>query len=575
MPYITQKKLIMSKKTLLSSALMLLALGLNAQTIVSTTTENRNVVLEEFTGIYCTFCPDGHAIAQALKDANPENVFLVNNHTGGYAAPTGGDPDFRTPYGAAIANQSGLAGYPAGTVNRENFPGLEQGNAGTTAMSRNFWGTAANTVMAESSYANIAVEADVDIQTNEMTIHVETYYTGDSPEDTNKLNIFILQNNTTGPQTGGGAGDNYVHQHRLIDMPLGQWGQDINNTTSGSFDDTTVVYPIPVDHNGILVELADLEVVVAVTEGNQYIISGDGVIPSFSGLDATNDANLRTLEEVGPQCATEIAPKINIQNLGEDTINSLDIAYSVNGEADAMYTYTGELTSLQSVNIELPSIAYTAQDTNTLVVTIENDDENNANNSLSTTFDTATTGAGNVILTVETDNFASQNNWSIRNSSGTAVAAGSLSGNNNTTVEFNIELDTEDCYTLLFNDNNADGITGGGVSLEDINGVVHLPLTGDFGSGLELQFGADGILGADELTFEGLSIYPNPAKGYFNIVNAENADVTVYDIQGRKVRSVKKISQNEQVDTNRIQTGTYFVTITREGSTTTEKLIIK
>ncbi|EDM44182.1 hypothetical protein SCB49_04115 [unidentified eubacterium SCB49] len=565
----------MSKKILFSSALMLLAMGLNAQTIVSTTAENRNVVLEEFTGIYCTFCPDGHAIAQALKDANPDQVFLVNNHTGGYAAPTGDDPDFRTPYGDAIANQSGLAGYPAGTINRENFPGLEQGNAGTTAMSRNFWGTAANTVMAESSYANIAVEADVDVQTNEMTIHVETYYTGDSPEDTNKLNIFILQNNTTGPQTGGGAGDNYVHQHRLIDMPLGQWGQDINNTTSGSFDDTTVVYPIPTDNNGIPVELADLEVVVAVTEGNQYIVSGHGVIPSFSGLTATNDANLRTIADLDAQCLPEVGPTINVQNLGQDPITSLDITYSINSGTDASYTYTGNLTSLQSINIELPAIAYTSQATNTIDVSVA-DDENNANNTLSSTFDAATEGAGNVTLTVQTDQYASENTWNIKNSAGDTVESGSLAGNNSSTVVYELALDTADCYIFTFNDSYGDGIIGGGgVSLIDINGVEHVPFSGTIGSGIVVQFGADGVLGTADIAFEGLSIFPNPAQGFFNIVNAKNADIAIFDIQGRKVRSVKKISENEKVETNRMQTGTYFVTITREGSTTTEKLIIK
>ena len=38
-----------------------------AQTIVSTNPENKNVILEEFTGIYCTYCPDVHSIAHAIK----------------------------------------------------------------------------------------------------------------------------------------------------------------------------------------------------------------------------------------------------------------------------------------------------------------------------------------------------------------------------------------------------------------------------------------------------------------------------------------------------------------------------
>ncbi|MFM1876722.1 MAG: hypothetical protein RL266_2459, partial [Bacteroidota bacterium] len=106
------------KKSLLLTTLTAFGLASYAQTFVSTSPENRNVVLEEFTGIYCTFCPDGHRLAQQLHDNNPNDVVLVNVHTGGYAQPSGNDPDFQTSFGAALANQSGLCGYPAGTVNR-------------------------------------------------------------------------------------------------------------------------------------------------------------------------------------------------------------------------------------------------------------------------------------------------------------------------------------------------------------------------------------------------------------------------------------------------------------------------
>ena len=176
----------------------LLAFSGLAQTIVSTAPEDKKVILEEFTGIHCVFCPQGHAIAQAIQDNNPGEVFLINIHVGSFAVPGAGEPDFRTPFGSAIANQSGLIGYPAGTVNRRNFPGLEQGSAGTTAMSRGSWTNASNQILAAPSYVNVAVEADINVQTNELTVHVEGYYTGDSPQGTNLLNVALLQNNTKG-----------------------------------------------------------------------------------------------------------------------------------------------------------------------------------------------------------------------------------------------------------------------------------------------------------------------------------------------------------------------------------------
>ena len=185
-----------------------------SQTIVSTDVENKKVILEEYTGIYCTYCPDGHAIAQALKDQYPNDVFLINIHTGGYANPQGSDPDFRTDFGAALDAQASVTGYPSGSVNRQYFSDLSMG--GGTAMGRGQWNTAASRVLDQSSYVNVGVEASINVQNNELTVHVEGYYTGDSPQSTNYLNIALTQNNTLGPQTGGGMGSDYNHMHRLV-----------------------------------------------------------------------------------------------------------------------------------------------------------------------------------------------------------------------------------------------------------------------------------------------------------------------------------------------------------------------
>ena len=46
-------------KKLLLILLSFLCINLSAQTIVDTLPQNKNAILEEFTGIHCTFCPDG------------------------------------------------------------------------------------------------------------------------------------------------------------------------------------------------------------------------------------------------------------------------------------------------------------------------------------------------------------------------------------------------------------------------------------------------------------------------------------------------------------------------------------
>ena len=63
------------------SILFLIAFGATSmfsQTIVGTDPENKNVILEEFTGLNCPNCPAGHAIGQAIYDAHPDDVVLIN-----------------------------------------------------------------------------------------------------------------------------------------------------------------------------------------------------------------------------------------------------------------------------------------------------------------------------------------------------------------------------------------------------------------------------------------------------------------------------------------------------------------
>ena len=59
-----------------------------SQTFVSTTPSNKKVVIEEFTGINCGWCPQGHLYANQIMAAHPNQVFSINIHSGGYAANT-------------------------------------------------------------------------------------------------------------------------------------------------------------------------------------------------------------------------------------------------------------------------------------------------------------------------------------------------------------------------------------------------------------------------------------------------------------------------------------------------------
>ena len=240
------------KKFLLVSILTLITLSVFkvfTQTLVSTDPLPRNVVLEEFTGIHCGFCPYGHQIGQAIHDNNPGRVVLINIHSGSYAVPAAGtnEPDFRTPYGEAIDDMAGLKGYPAGQVNRQVFHGAKYQQqdtvANTMALSRGGWETAANEILNDAdSPVNIGAVV-TRIGGDSLQITVELYYTANAGQN-HKLNVVLLESGFIGYQGGTLGGDDYVHNHIMRDMITGQWGEVINTTTQGTLVTKTYNYQI-------------------------------------------------------------------------------------------------------------------------------------------------------------------------------------------------------------------------------------------------------------------------------------------------------------------------------------------
>jgi hypothetical protein len=546
---------------------MLFVFAAYGQTIVSTSPENKNVVLEEFTGIYCVYCPDGHAIAQAIKDANPDRVSLINIHTGGFANPSGNHPDFRTDYGAPIAAQTGLTGYPSGTVNRHVFPGRSMTN-GRTAMGRNFWTVSANDILDMESYVNIGAEATIDIQTGELIVHVEVYYTGNSPESTNKLNVALLQDNTKGPQTGGGQGNNYNHMHRLVDLLTGQWGEDITTTTAGSFVDRTYTFTIPEDYRDVPTVLEDMKIVAFISETTQEIPTGTTARPFFTGLELDNDAEITAIHTIEPVCENTIAPVINVKNQGQNSLTNLEITYEINGESFT-HNWTGNIPALWDEDIQLPETTFSLEPTNNITVSVPND-ENNTNNTQSATFDEAVTGTGTVKLEVRTDQYGNETRWTLADSEGNVIESG---GPYNGYQTYNYRFDLEeDCYVFTAIDTYGDG--GARFTLKDSNDTQLFYISGNWGAEKSGNFGSDGILSTNDFNIDNITLYPNPAEDVLYISNAEEADIQVFDILGKSILVKNRISMNEGIQVDHFPAGAYFLKISKNGNTTTKKFLI-
>lgn len=570
----------MKKITLIT--LLFAAFQMNAQTIVQTTPQNKKVILEEFTGVNCVWCPAGHTIANAIKASNPSNVFLINIHVGGYATPSAGQPDFRTPFGTAIANQSGIIGYPAGTVNRTVFTGSAQNGSTGTAMSRDKWTAASNQILTESSYVNVATTATINATTRLLTVLVEAYYTGSSPLSTNKLNVALLQNNTTGAQVGGNLGDNYNHQHRLIYMLTGQWGETINTTTAGTFVTRTYTYTIPADYNNIIAEMGEFEIVAFMAEGQQKIISGNGAVPTYTGL-AASDVKLKEIESIENQCTATISPKIKIQNYGQNALTTLPITYSVNGGTPQIYNWTGNLVSFAKETITLTAITYNLLNSNILNVSIPAD-ANVSDNSGSVSFAKASvTTDTNITIKIILDQYGSETSWQLLNSSNIAVATSPTYTDASAAGEYpqadiNLTLPF-DCYKFVINDVYGDGMDSGyGVGSYQVlaNGVLIPGIEGGaFGSSESRVFQVANILGVENFNLNEITLYPNPSNGFFTINTKLPTDVVAIDVTGKEVFRMFNINNQTTLNLTQLQKGLYLLKLSNELGEQTKKIIIE
>ncbi|MBC8343942.1 MAG: Omp28-related outer membrane protein [Bacteroidetes bacterium] len=249
--------------------------------LAPTTPSNRVALLEDFTGVRCGYCPDGHARAKIIKDLYPDKFVIIAVHAGSYAAPASGWANFTTPYGAALVGQANVSGYPAGTMSRikADALGVSPQKAGGYAMSRSHWKAAAEAVMQIPAPVNIGAKATYNPVNGELTVKVDLYYTQDGNGD-NFLNIALLQDKLYSKQSGGTPdANNYEQNHVLRDMITGQWGEKVTTTSAGSKYTKTFTYNVPTNYNGLG------------TEGGGAVVINDLNIVAFVCQDSKNVLN--------------------------------------------------------------------------------------------------------------------------------------------------------------------------------------------------------------------------------------------------------------------------------------------
>ncbi len=221
----------------------------------------KRVLVEQFTGTWCVWCPDGSVQVSEIERQYP-NAVLVAIHAGGNDAMI-------VPEGQAIADAY-RPSYPMAMVDRFRFEG--QGFV-PMARTRNAWLHAAAERLEHHTPVELSIRHDFDPATRaiEATVHVDFVdyaYPGDM-----RLHFMVVEDRVTGEGRGydqANAFSNnqsfpdhlyftepnpipgYVHRHVLRALPWGVEGKadaiPVNPAPGQAFTQT-LAYVLPDEYN--------------------------------------------------------------------------------------------------------------------------------------------------------------------------------------------------------------------------------------------------------------------------------------------------------------------------------------
>jgi hypothetical protein len=215
-----------------------------AQTLVSTDPQSRTVLLEQYTGINCGFCPNDHLEATAILNSYPDKVVALNIHAGPFAVPQGGQIDLRSMAGDQLYNFFNPTTIQNGLVGRTAYNGA-------ILNGRDSWLDATDNVLSQSSPVNIGLASTFNPNTRDLTVDVGIHYTDNSPGGNDRISVYLIENDISGFQADfvNGAQPSYNHRNVLRAAITGVWGDEVFVGTMGHNETRQYTFNVPLNFN--------------------------------------------------------------------------------------------------------------------------------------------------------------------------------------------------------------------------------------------------------------------------------------------------------------------------------------
>ena len=218
-----------------------------APTFVFVDNIQKNVLLEEFTGHKCGFCPPATYLVNQLDSVLGERLVTVAVHAGTLAETKAApyEADYNTVPGNLYWEQLQGGFNPCARIDRNGslstFHYLDPGNPGA-------WQGLIQDAKNETPTAAVQVEAEFVSEDNVINIHTASQF-NEAMAGSYALTVLLIESHIISAQLDYNASPSdildYEHKHLLRDAVTQNMGNDLaSNPTAGSMITKSFTYPI-------------------------------------------------------------------------------------------------------------------------------------------------------------------------------------------------------------------------------------------------------------------------------------------------------------------------------------------
>lgn len=222
----------------------------------------RNLIIEDFTGHRCVYCPGVTSAVEDFAESDPERIFPVAIHSNNAGVVLGSLQDFLPPnFTHQFFNDEGLEiGAYIGSIPGSSFISNPKitiqrlKNNGDIALTPAFLATIGNGVLTSSPKISIQAEANYFTQTRGLFLHTEVEKLDAALTNELSTVVCLLEDSIVAPQEllGNIVDYDYVHRNVLrgcIDhKPFGQKLDAAHLNANGKYY-FNYSYKLPSDYN--------------------------------------------------------------------------------------------------------------------------------------------------------------------------------------------------------------------------------------------------------------------------------------------------------------------------------------